>query len=99
MKSIVKGIEALSSTTGKLSGYLMIPLTFVIMYTIIMRRFFSNAPDWGFEVPIFIFGISILLMVADVFRFKGHVAVDIINANLSGRCRGLLSTVSLHILL
>src|SRR5690625_49970 len=99
MKSIVKGIEALSSTTGKLSGYLMIPLTFVIMYTIIMRRFFSNAPDWGFEVPIFIFGISILLTGADVLRLKGHVAVDIIKAYLPDRWSRLLSTFALFIII
>ncbi|MBM7587256.1 TRAP-type mannitol/chloroaromatic compound transport system permease small subunit [Bacillus pakistanensis] len=99
MKPIMRGIEALSSAAGKLAGYLMIPLTLVIVYTIVMRRFFSNAPDWGFEVPIFIFGISILLAGADVLRMKGHIAVDIINARLPDRLNRLLSTFALLLIL
>ncbi|WP_408011340.1 TRAP transporter small permease subunit [Pseudalkalibacillus sp. A8] len=99
MKPIMRGIEALSTVAGKLSGYLMIPLTMVIVYTIVMRRFFSNAPDWGFEVPIFIFGISILLAGADVLRMKGHIAVDIINGHLPERWNRLLSTFALLLII
>jgi TRAP-type mannitol/chloroaromatic compound transport system permease small subunit len=99
MKSIINGIETLSSLAGKLSGYLMIPLTLIIVYTVVMRRFFSSAPDWGFEVPIFIFGISILLSGADVLRIKGHIAVDIINAHLPERWNRLLFTFALLLII
>ncbi|MBP2075838.1 TRAP transporter small permease subunit [Oceanobacillus polygoni] len=99
MKPIIKGIDSLSSIAGKISGYLIIPLTLVMIYTIIMRRIFSNSPDWGFEVSIFIFGISILLAGADVLRLKGHVAVDIIYAHLSERWGRIMYTFSLLIII
>lgn len=75
---LVNLIEKLSILAGKIAGYLMIPLSLVVIYTIIMRRFFHNAPDWGFEIPIFIYGIAILLAGAEVLRVKGHIAVDIV---------------------
>lgn len=78
-------IEKMSSIAGRIAGYLMIPLTLIVIYTIIMRRFLHDAPDWGFEVPIFIYGVSILLAGAEVLRVKGHIAVDIIPRLLSPR--------------
>ncbi|ARD47095.1 hypothetical protein SporoP37_02335 [Sporosarcina sp. P37] len=83
MNPIITIIEKMSSIAGRIAGYLMIPLTLIVVYTIIMRRFLHDAPDWGFEVPIFIYGISILLAGAEVLRVKGHIAVDIIPRLLS----------------
>lgn len=99
MNGLLRGIEALSSAVGKLAGLLMIPLTLVIVYTVIMRRFLSSAPDWGFEVPIFIFGIMILLSGADTLRVKGHIAVDIILQYVSEKAGKLLITFGLLVVL
>lgn len=99
MNVILKGIETLSAIMGKLAGFLMIPLTLVIVYTVILRRFFSNAPDWGFEVPIFLFGMMILLSGADTLRIKGHIAVDIIQKYVSARWGRILITFGLVIVL
>ncbi|MET3576103.1 TRAP transporter small permease subunit [Bhargavaea ullalensis] len=99
MNVLLRGIEALSSAVGKLAGLLMIPLTLVIVYTVIMRRFLSSAPDWGFEVPIFIFGIMILLSGADTLRVKGHIAVDIILQYVSEKAGKLLITFGLLVVL
>jgi len=99
MNALLKGIEALSSFMGKLAGFLMIPLTLVIVYTVVLRRFFSNAPDWGFEVPIFLFGMMILLSGADTLRVKGHIAVDIILKYVSEQWGKILVTFGLLIVL
>ena len=99
MNVILKGIETLSAIMGKLAGFLMIPLTLVIVYTVILRRFFSNAPDWGFEVPIFLFGMMILLSGADTLRIKGHIAVDIIQQYVSARWGRILITFGLLVVL
>lgn len=99
MNPFLRGIEALSAAIGRWAGYLMIPLTLIIVYTIIMRRFFSDAPDWGFEVPIFLFGIMILLSGADTLRIKGHIAVDIILKYVSGRWGQVLVTIGLILVL
>lgn len=99
MRQFVKRIDMLSSFFGKISSYLMLPLAIVIVYTVIMRRFFSSAPDWGFEVPIFIFGVMILLSGADTLRIKGHIAVDIILQYVSDRIGKWITTFGLILVL
>lgn len=85
MNKIIKAIELMSEFAGKLAYYLIIPLTLIVFYTIIMRRFFGNYPDWGFESTIFLFGIMILLSGADTLRTKGHISVDIIQQYIKGK--------------
>ncbi|CAM4268874.1 TRAP transporter small permease subunit [Lacicoccus alkaliphilus] len=84
MGKLIKGIELISEYSGKIAYYLIIPLTIVVFYTIIMRRFFGSYPEWGFEVTIFLFGIMILLIGADTLRTKGHISVDIIQSSIKG---------------
>src|SRR5699024_11524537 len=72
---------------------MIIPLTFVVIYTVIMRRFFGNSPDWSFEVTIFIFGIMILLMGADTLRTKGHIIVDVVQPFIKGKASLILLTL------
>lgn len=92
MKTIVGFIENLSRLAGKIAAYMMIPLTLIMLYTVIMRRFIGDSPDWSFEVTIFIFGIMILLMGADTLRVNGHTAVDILPSILKGRSKMILLT-------
>lgn len=85
MKKLVNGIEKISKVSGEIASYLIIPLTLVVIYTVVMRRFFGNSPDWSFEVTIFIFGIMILLTGADTLRTKGHIIVDVIQPFIKGK--------------
>lgn len=100
MGKIVKIIELISEFSGKLAYYLIIPIILVVFYTVIMRRFFGNYPEWGFEVTIFLFGIMILLTGADTLRTKGHISVDIIQMYIKGNAGKVLNIfISLIIIL
>lgn len=91
MKNVIKVIDLLSEYTGKIAYFLIIPLTIIVFYTVIMRRFFGNYPEWGFEVTIFLFGIMILLAGADTLRTKGHISVDIIQSYVHGGVKKILN--------
>lgn len=93
MGNIITIIERLSKCSGKIASYMIIPLTVVVIYTVIMRRFFGNSPDWSFEVTIFIFGIMILLMGADTLRTKGHIIVDVVQPFIKGKASLILLTL------
>lgn len=92
MQKIISAVESLSKASGKVASFMIIPLTLVVIYTVVMRRFFGNSPDWGFEVTIFIFGIMILLMGGDTLRTKGHITVDIIQPLIRGKAILILLT-------
>lgn len=94
MDKLLKGIDGLSYWSGKIASFLIIPLTLVICYTVIMRSFFSQSPDWGFEVSIFLYGIGILIAGAEVLRVNEHVSVDVFPRLVSERMRNILAVIS-----
>ena len=94
MRSILIAIDKISYWSGKISSFLIIPLTLVICYTIVMRKFFSSAPDWGFEVPIFLYGMGIMIAGAEVLRVKGHISVDVIPRLLPAKAQVILKIFS-----
>ena len=99
MNKLLNGIDSLSYWSGKLASYLIIPLTLVICYTVIMRTFFSQSPDWGFEISIFLYGIGILIGGAEVLRVNEHVSVDVFPRLVSERMRNILAIVSTLIII
>lgn len=99
MNSILKTIDNISLWSGKIVGYLIIPLTLIMVYTITMRKVFSDAPDWGFEVPIFIYGIFIMIAGAEVLRVKEHISVDVIPRLLPPRMQIFLKIFATLIIL
>ncbi len=92
MQKLITIVEYLSKTLAKIASFMIIPLTLVVVYSVIMRRFLGNSPDWGFEVTIFIFGIMILLLGADTLRTKDHIAVDVIQPLIKGKIKLVLLT-------
>lgn len=94
MHQILKTIDAVSFWSGRAVSFLLIPLTIVMCYSIVSRRFFSTTLDWGFEVSIFLYGIFIMIAGAEVLRVKGHIIVDVIPNLLSPRKQIVLKILS-----
>lgn len=94
MKKVLRAIDRTSESTMKLASFLIIPLTLVVVYTVIMRYFFKNAPDWGFEVPIFIYGIYFMVAGAGGLRDKVHVSVDIFPSMLPKKGKFILNMIT-----
>ncbi|MBE1556705.1 TRAP transporter small permease subunit [Sporosarcina limicola] len=99
MRRILEVIDKISYWSGKIVSFLIIPLTLVICYSIVMRKFFSKAPDWGFEVPIFLFGIGIMVAGAEVLRVNEHISVDVIPRLLSAKAQVALKIFSASIII
>lgn len=83
-------IDSISKWSGWFCGWLLIPLTVVVVYAAVMRRF-GLSPDWAFEVSIFLYGTAIILAGAEVLRHDEHVTVDVIPQMLSLRPRRILA--------
>ncbi|WP_209121668.1 TRAP transporter small permease subunit [Alkalihalobacillus sp. BA299] len=99
MKSFYKTVDVITKWSSHLASFLIIPLTLVICYTIIMRFFFSKSPVWGFEIPLFLFGIFILISGAEGLRTNSHLAVDIFPRKLPEKGQQILQILSILIIL
>lgn len=94
MKKFLSAIDKISLWSGKLASYLFIPLILIIVYTVFMRYVLSNAPDWGFEMTIFLYGIMMFVGGGYTHREKSHVTVDVFSQFLGEKGTTVLEIIS-----
>ena len=94
LNSFLKGIDGLSEWSGRIFVWLVIPLTVVVVYEVVSRRFF-NAPNiWATEVTNYIYGPHFMLVAAFTLLYQSHVSIDIIYGRFSPRTRGILDILT-----
>jgi TRAP-type mannitol/chloroaromatic compound transport system permease small subunit len=87
MKTVLQVIDRISEWTGKISSFLIIIITGVILFEIIARYIFARPTTWAFEISLALYGIYVALLGAYVLVTGGHVNVDILYARFSPRTR------------
>jgi TRAP-type mannitol/chloroaromatic compound transport system permease small subunit len=90
MKTLLHILESVSEWTGRIFVWLIIPLTVVVLYEVISRRFFDAPHIWATEVTNFIYGPHFMLVAAYTLLYKSHVSIDIIYGRFPPRTRGIL---------
>lgn len=83
-------MDSVSEWSGRIFVWLIIPLTLVVLYEVISRRFFGAPHIWATEVTNFIYGPHFMLVAAYTLLYKSHVSIDIIYGRFSPRTRGIL---------
>jgi len=99
MIKIVRKINRISDSIGRTLSYLIFPMILVIVYLVVMRYFFKNPPDWGFEISVFIYGLHMILPGGYCLLEKSHVSVDIFSARSSPGTQRMLSLFSTLVVL
>lgn len=94
MFRLSKMIDKMSCVVGSLDGCLMIPLIVLIAYATCKRYFFNNMPSWGYDVPIFLYGIHFMLGGAYTHYGNKHVNVDILTKYVSPKVQIFLRVLS-----
>ena len=93
MNPLANGINRLNDFIGGITGFLALPLIFVVVYEVFMRYVFNAPTSWGFEATTFIYGVHFVLGFGYTLKHDGHVAIDVFEARLSARPRTLLRIV------
>ena len=90
LKKFLRGIDQISKWSGRIFIWLVIPLTILVVYEVISRRFFNSPHVWSMEVIDFIYGPHFMLVAAYTLLYKAHVSIDIIYQRFRPRVRGIL---------
>jgi len=94
IKKIVNGMEQFSEWSGRIFVWLVIPLTGLVVFEVISRRFFDAPHIWSIEVINFIYGPYFMLVAAYTLLHQAHVRIDVISAKFSTRTRGILDIIT-----
>jgi TRAP-type mannitol/chloroaromatic compound transport system permease small subunit len=90
MQKYLRIADQISEYSGRIFVWLAVPLTAVVVYEVISRRFLGTPHVWATEVIDFIYGSHFMLVAAYTFLYNAHVNIDIIYQQFSPRVRGVL---------
>ncbi len=87
-------MDSISEWSGRIFYWLIIPLTLVVVYEVIARRFFNSPNIWATEVTAYLYGPHFMMVAAYTLLHQGHVRIDIIWGKFSARTRGILDIIT-----
>jgi TRAP-type mannitol/chloroaromatic compound transport system permease small subunit len=94
LKSFLHGLDRISEWSGRIFIWLIIPLTVLVVFEVISRRFFGSPHIWAPEVIDYLYGPYFMLVAAYSLLYKAHVSIDIIYQRFPPRARGTLDIIT-----
>jgi TRAP-type mannitol/chloroaromatic compound transport system permease small subunit len=89
----IKYIDRISEWTGRASAWTVLPLTLLVTYEVVMRDFFNQPSNWGYDVCWMIYGMSFMIGGAYTLLHKGHVRIDIVYNVMPPRMKSVFDSV------
>jgi TRAP-type mannitol/chloroaromatic compound transport system permease small subunit len=90
---VLEYIDKISEWTGIVVSWIIIPLTFVVVYEVVMRHFFNAPTGWGYDTLWMLYSAQFMIGGAYTLLKKGHVRIDIVYNTLSPRGKLIFDTI------
>jgi TRAP-type mannitol/chloroaromatic compound transport system permease small subunit len=91
---IVAAIDRLSTATGWLAGWLILPMTFGVAYEVVARYAFNAPTKWAGTLTYMLYGSQFMLAAAYTLLKDGHIRTDVFYERWSARTRAIVDAVS-----
>jgi TRAP-type mannitol/chloroaromatic compound transport system permease small subunit len=89
---VVRTIDAVSTATGWLAGWLIVPMTFAVAYEVVARYAFHAPTKWAYEVTYMTYGAQFMLAAAYTLLKDGHIRTDVFYQRWSAKTRATIDT-------
>ena len=89
---LIRNIERLSKWSGLSVAWLAVPLVVVMVYEIIVRKFFQPT-IWAFDLSFMFYGTHFMLAAAYCLYRGKHIRTDIWYGSWSPRTQGLVDSI------
>jgi TRAP-type mannitol/chloroaromatic compound transport system permease small subunit len=93
LKFLLKVIDWISSRTGNLVAWIVIPNVLALVYEFVARYIFGRPTIWSYEVTYFFYGSHFLLGAAYTLHIKSHIRIDIFYQHMSPRGRAIVDMI------
>jgi TRAP-type mannitol/chloroaromatic compound transport system permease small subunit len=90
----LSAIEALSTATGWLAGWLIVPMTLGVAYEVAARYAFNAPTVWAYDVTYMLFGAQFMLAAAYTLLRGAHIRTDVFYERWSPRTRATIDAIS-----
>jgi len=87
---IIHAIEALSDWSGKIFGWLILPISLITFTEVILRYFFNSPTIWSSELIGYLFGVMTFMSGAYCLRHEQHIRLDMVRGRLGPSAKAVL---------
>jgi TRAP-type mannitol/chloroaromatic compound transport system permease small subunit len=77
VKKYIRIISKMNEWIGKVISYLIVPLVFITIYEVVMRKFFSSPTLWVFETSNQLYSCMFMLGCGYAMLYGSHASVDV----------------------
>ncbi len=87
-RSIVALMDSISTYSGKIIAFLLIPMMYALVHEVVARYCFNAPTIWAGDVALILYGI--LFMIASPYCLKtgGHIRTDFLYTRWSTKSKG-----------
>ena len=76
MKSLVKLLDSISEWTGRIFGWVIVPLVLLTVMEVILRRFLNSPTIWSFEVLKQLFALHFMIVAAYALLYLSLIHIS-----------------------
>ncbi|MBI2155081.1 MAG: TRAP transporter small permease subunit [Candidatus Rokubacteria bacterium] len=91
---IVAAIDRLSTATGWLAGWLIVPMTLGVAYEVVARYAFNAPTKWAASLTYMLYGAQFMLAAAYTLLKGGHIRTDVFYERWSAKTRAIIDAMS-----
>ena len=92
-RAVVDAIDRIADVTGRITAWLIVPMTLAVTYEVVARHFFRAPTIWAFDVTYMLYGTHFMIGTAYTLMRVGHVRTDMLYANWSIRRQNWIDAV------
>ena len=76
LKRLTKVIDSISDYSGRIVGWIAIPMIAALIYEVFARYVLHRPTIWSYEITYMIYGTHFLLGAAYTLYVKGHIGSE-----------------------
>ena len=92
-RRLVDTIDAIADVAGRITAWLIIPMTIAVTWEVVARHFFRAPTMWAFDVTYMLYGSHFMLGTAYTLMRVGHVRTDMLYQNWSVRRQNWIDAI------
>jgi len=93
LRVTINAIDTISDWSGRVTAWLIVPMTIAVTYEVVARHFFRAPTVWAFDVTYMLYGTHFMLGTAYTLMRVGHVRTDMLYQNWSIRRQNLIDAI------
>ena len=93
LKRLTKIIDSISDYSGRIIGWIAIPMIAALIYEVFARYVLHRPTIWSYEITYMIYGTHFLLGAAYTLYVKGHIRIDLLYMKFPPRGRAFIDVL------